>query len=104
PHRLQPMPGLLELLAALEAAGIPKAIATSSPRAFVDVVLGMFQLAPRFSFILTSEDIEHGKPEPDVYLLAAARHSVAPPRKLVPEGSQTHCPSRMPPGAGMAGG
>src|SRR5262245_47442908 len=39
PARLQPMPGLVDLLAALEVAGIPKAIATSSSRAFVDRAL-----------------------------------------------------------------
>src|SRR4051812_48178332 len=61
PHRLQPMPGLLDLLSALEAARIPKGIATSSGRAFVDLVLGVFNLAPRFSFVLAIEDIQHGK-------------------------------------------
>jgi HAD superfamily hydrolase (TIGR01509 family) len=99
PHRLKPMPGLLELLAALEAAGIEKAIATSSPRAFVDVVLGAFHLAPRFSFILASEDIEHGKPEPDVYLLAAARHGLAPERMMVLEDSQIGCQAAVAAGA-----
>jgi HAD superfamily hydrolase (TIGR01509 family) len=91
PHRLQPMPGLLDLLSALEAARIPKGIATSSGRAFVDLVLGVFNLAPRFSFVLASEDIQHGKPEPDVYLLAAERHGVAPAEMMVLEDSQIGC-------------
>jgi HAD superfamily hydrolase (TIGR01509 family) len=99
PHRLKPMPGLLELLGALESAGVAKAIATSSPRDFVDVVLGAFHLAPRFSFILTSEDIEHGKPEPDVYLLAAARHGVAPGCMMVLEDSQIGCQAAVASGA-----
>ncbi len=88
PRRLAPMPGLLELLSSLEAAQIPKGIATSSGRAFVDRVLGLFDLAPRFNFILTSENIEHGKPAPDVYLLAAEHHGVAPAEMLVLEDSQ----------------
>jgi HAD superfamily hydrolase (TIGR01509 family) len=91
PGRLAPMRGLLELLAALEAAGIPKAIATSSGRAFVETVLGVFSLEPRFKFVLTSEDIEHGKPEPDVYLLAAQRHGVRPDEMMVLEDSQIGC-------------
>src|SRR5690349_10737856 len=88
PRRLAPMPGLLELLSSLEAAQIPKAIATSSGKAFVDLVLGMFNLAPRFKFILTSEDIEHGKPAPDVYLLAAKKHGVEPAEMMILEDSQ----------------
>ncbi|WP_428304715.1 HAD family hydrolase [Lacipirellula sp.] len=88
PKRLAPMPGLLELLASLEAAGIPKGIATSSGKLFVDKVLGLFNLAPRFDFILTSEDIIHGKPAPDVYLLAAERHGVAPAEMMILEDSQ----------------
>src|SRR6187431_2798101 len=53
--RLAPMPGLVELLAALERQQIPKGIATSSRRSFVERVLGIFRFAPRFSPILTSE-------------------------------------------------
>ena len=48
PDQLAPMPGLLELLDALESAGIPKGIATSSNRVFVTQVLSQFELEPRF--------------------------------------------------------
>lgn len=91
PMRLAPMPGLLDLLDALDSAGIPKAIATSSGRAFVTNVLNQFQLHSRFAFVLTGEDIEHGKPAPDVYLLAADRHGVAPREMMVLEDSQIGC-------------
>jgi HAD superfamily hydrolase (TIGR01509 family) len=99
PEKLKPMAGLLDLLAALEAARIPKGIATSSGRAFVQHVLGAFDMAPRFSFVLTSEDIEHGKPEPDVYLLAARRHGVMPCEMLVLEDSQFGCQASVAAGA-----
>ncbi len=99
PAKLRPMPGLLDLLAALEAAGIPKAIATSSGRAFVERALGLFTLAPRFAFVLTAEDIEHGKPAPDVYLLAAEQHGVAPAEMMVLEDSQNGCASAVAAGA-----
>ncbi len=52
--RLAPMPGLHELLAAIEAAGRPKAVATSSGRPYLEKVLGLFDLLPRFAFTLTS--------------------------------------------------
>ena len=90
-RHLATMPGLMELLAALEAAHIPKAIATSSSRRLTDACLGPFQLVPRFSFILTSEDITHGKPHPEIYLLAARRFGVPPGEMLVLEDSQNGC-------------
>jgi HAD superfamily hydrolase (TIGR01509 family) len=99
PHRLQPMRGLLDLLAALEAAGIPKGVATSSGRDFVWRVLDQFNLRPRMAFVLTGEDIEHGKPAPDVYLLAASRHGVAPPEMLVLEDSHIGCQAAVASGA-----
>lgn len=91
PDQLEPMPGLLDLLSNLETANIPKAIATSSSRAFVERVLGLFDLEKRFSFVLTAEDIANGKPAPDVYLLAAEKHDVAPSQTMVLEDSQIGC-------------
>lgn len=91
PDQLQPMPGLLDLLSSLEAAGVPKGIATSSSRAFVTRVLDQFALTPRFSFVLTAEDITHGKPAPDVYLLSAEKHGVKPEQVMVLEDSQIGC-------------
>jgi HAD superfamily hydrolase (TIGR01509 family) len=89
--RLAIMPGLADLLDALEAARIPKAIATSSPRRFVDNVLGRFDLEPRFAFILTAEDVVDGKPHPEIYQTAARRHGVEPGEMLVLEDSQNGC-------------
>lgn len=89
--RLAPMPGLLPLLDALETAELPKAIATSSTREFLDHVLDLANLTNRFTFTLSAEDIEHGKPAPDVYLLAAKKHSCQPQEVLVLEDSQLGC-------------
>jgi HAD superfamily hydrolase (TIGR01509 family) len=90
-ERLAPMPGLVELLAALEEHGIPKGIATSSRRSFVERVLGQFDFQPRFAPILTSEDITHGKPDPEIYLKAAHGLGVRPNEMLVLEDSQNGC-------------
>ena len=97
--RLAPMPGLVELLAALEQNKIPKAIATSSRRTFVDHVLGVFNYAPRFSPILTSEDITHGKPHPEIYLKAAEQLGLRPNETLVLEDSQNGCRAAVAAGA-----
>lgn len=88
---LAPMPGLVELLGALEAAGIPKAIATSSRRSFVADLLGRQGWLDRFAFWLTAEDVTNGKPDPEIYLAAARRLELPPALVLVLEDSQTGC-------------
>lgn len=97
--RLELMPGLADLLEALEVAEIPKAIATSSGPKFVHNVLGRFKLAPRFRFILTCDDITDGKPHPEIYLTAANRFGIQPEEMLVLEDSQNGCRSAVAAGA-----
>ncbi|MBX9791141.1 MAG: HAD family phosphatase [Pirellulales bacterium] len=97
--RLETMPGLLDLLAALERARIPKAIATSSRRAFVVDVLSRFGLEPRFEFILTAEDVVQGKPFPEIYQRAAARFDLEPRELLVLEDSENGCRAAAAAGA-----
>jgi HAD superfamily hydrolase (TIGR01509 family) len=89
--RLTPMPGLLDLLAALEQAGVPKAVGTSSRRSFVIDVLSRFDLEPRFEFLLTAEDVEHGKPDPEIYRTACHRLGCPPPQVMVLEDSENGC-------------
>ncbi|HEX4147766.1 MAG TPA: HAD family hydrolase [Pirellulales bacterium] len=97
--RLELMPGLADLLGALEEAAIPKAIATSSPRRFVTNVLARFELEPRFAFVLTSEDVVEGKPHPEIYQTAARRLNVAPSQMMVLEDSQNGCRAAAAAGA-----
>ncbi len=97
--RLAPMPGLLELLDALERAGIPKAIGTSSSRELVDACLRPFDMAGRFEFILAAEDIVHGKPHPEIYLTSAERFAVPPAEMAVLEDSGNGCRAAAAAGA-----
>ena len=97
--RLAPLEGLLELLDALEAASIPKAIATGSSRSFARKVLGHFNLEPRFQFMLTSEDVRQGKPHPEIYLKAAERLGLKPAQLLVLEDSENGCRAAVAAGA-----
>ncbi|QEG22980.1 Phosphorylated carbohydrates phosphatase [Mariniblastus fucicola] len=87
PKRIQKMPGLDVLLGLLETSGIPKAIATSSHARFATTALEMFDLQPRFEFVLTAESVTQGKPHPEIYLSAAEKHSVDPAEMLVLEDS-----------------
>lgn len=97
--RLEPMPGMLELLTALEQAGIPRGIGTSSNRTFTSGVLSRFQMEPRFQTIVTSDDVAHGKPSPDIYLKASANLGHSPEQVLILEDSQTGCQAALAAGA-----
>ncbi len=98
-RELAPMPGLVELLNALEANKIPKAIATSSRAPVVHRMLDHFGWRPRFDFILTSGDVLHGKPNPEIYLKAAEKHGIAPAAMLVLEDSHNGCRAAIDAGA-----
>lgn len=97
--QLAPMPGLVELLAALEQASIPKAIATSSRRSFTQRILGKFGFEPRFEFLITGDDVTHGKPDPEIYLKAAQQLGVQPAEMLVLEDSHNGCRAAIAAGA-----
>ena len=87
PRRIEMMPGLAELLDFLEQHKIPKCVATSSHRQFATEALGSFDLEPRFEFVLTSDDVTNGKPDPEVYLAAAERMGIETNQLLVLEDS-----------------
>lgn len=80
-------PGVLPLLEWLVARGIPRAVATSTRNPLALRKLRAAGLLPHFDAVCTSSDVEHPKPAPDVYLLAAQRLGVAPARCLVLEDS-----------------
>jgi HAD superfamily hydrolase (TIGR01509 family) len=80
-------PGALELLEALQTAGYPLAIVTSSSRRTADEHLGLAGIRGRFDAVLTRDDVARGKPDPDLYVLAARRFRLDPRRCLALEDS-----------------
>jgi HAD superfamily hydrolase (TIGR01509 family) len=71
------------------AADWPLAVASSSNRVLLDRVLEVSGLAPYFKVTVSSEEVEHGKPAPDVYLETARRLGVEPPRCVAIEDSSS---------------
>jgi HAD superfamily hydrolase (TIGR01509 family) len=69
------------------AAGRPTALASSSHRRVIDAALAATALTDAFRAVVSSDDVEHGKPAPDVFLLAARRLDVDPAATLVIEDS-----------------
>jgi beta-phosphoglucomutase family hydrolase len=82
---LQPLPGAVEWIRRLHHQGWPQAIASSAPRANIDAVLEVIGLAGQFQASVSAEDVTAGKPDPQVFLTAAARLGVPPPRCIVVE-------------------
>ncbi len=87
PKKIEMMPGLQMLLDAIDLVGVPRAVATSSHRMFANRALEHFNLQAGFRFVLTSEDVVLGKPNPEIYLTAADRLGVRPESMLVLEDS-----------------
>jgi len=71
-------PGVRPLLEALEAAGIPCAVASSSNVEEIRHRLGHVDVLKYFKGVTGGNEVAHGKPDPALYLLAAARLGVAP--------------------------
>jgi beta-phosphoglucomutase-like phosphatase (HAD superfamily) len=66
---------------------VPMAVASNGVRANVEATLAGTKLRPLFDYVITADDVERGKPEPDVYLEAARRMQVDPGRCVVFEDS-----------------
>ena len=64
-----------------------KAVATSSRRSYAEGLLARHGLLDRFSFVLASEDVDRGKPDPEIYELAASRFGVLAAAMVVLEDS-----------------
>ena len=99
PHRLRPLPGLVELLDTLDTSGIPRCVATSSSLRFAREVLTGISVLERVDFIITAEHVANGKPHPDIYLGAAYKLDVMPHELLVFEDSQHGSKAGMSAGA-----
>jgi HAD superfamily hydrolase (TIGR01509 family) len=83
---LQPVDGILE---ALDAISTPSCVASSSTHEHLRFGLGLTGLLERFDGrIFSATDVEHGKPAPDLFLLAAGTLGVAPDRCAVIEDSR----------------
>ena len=81
------IPGAVEAVDRLAAAGHRLALASSSNRELIDAVLRELELTAVFEVTVSSEEVARGKPAPDVYLEAARRLGVPPARCVAIEDS-----------------
>ena len=84
---IQPLKGLIAFLEKVEKARIPRAIATSAPRANVDFTLEKTGIGKYFETILDDSFVTAGKPNPQIYLKSAAALGLEPTDCIVFEDS-----------------
>ncbi|NJN55393.1 MAG: HAD family phosphatase [Anaerolineae bacterium] len=81
------MPGLMELQAAIAVRDIPWAVASASGQRHVQEILAQLELTDKVYATACGDEVRHGKPAPDLYLLAAARLGIDPTLCLALEDS-----------------
>ncbi len=86
-EELAPQPGVRELLAVCRQRGLAKAVASSSLHMWVDLKLNAIGLTGAFDAVLGGDDVSRGKPEPEIYLKAAAQMGVPPEQCIAIEDS-----------------
>ena len=85
-NQVQGRPGAIELVDRLRGR-VPMALASNSSRQLVSTALSTAGLTDAFDAIVTADDVDAGKPAPDIYLLACERLGVRPEDSLALEDS-----------------
>src|SRR5271154_7041858 len=86
-HEICPVEGLIDFLQNLGANKILRAIGTSAPRANVDFTLSKTNTSDYFSVILDESNVQHGKPNPEIYIAVARALNLPPSQCIVFEDS-----------------
>jgi beta-phosphoglucomutase len=79
------MPGAVDLIAALAAAGVPLAVCSGALRREIEVAARRIGVLDRFVTVVAAEDVRSGKPDPEGYALAVRRLGEAAGVRLRPE-------------------
>jgi HAD superfamily hydrolase (TIGR01509 family) len=82
---LAPLPGAAEWVERLHGEGWRQAVASSAPRLNVETVLEALGLGRWFHATVSAEDVQAGKPDPQVFLVAASRLGASPEASIVVE-------------------
>ncbi len=100
---IEPITGFLEFLAALKAAGFHTGVATSAPRANLDLIMDGLEFESQMESILASEDVQLHKPNPEIYLKSADNLGVKPENCVVFEDSYSGVSAAINAGAKVVG-
>jgi beta-phosphoglucomutase len=79
----QLLPGVARLLAEFAAAGWLQAVGSSAPPGNLDLLLGLTDTRRYFGAVVSGDDVRRGKPDPEVFVTAAAKLGADPARCAV---------------------
>lgn len=79
------LPGVRRWLMRLKRDGWRQAVASSAPRTNIETIIEVLDLREYFDVVVSAEDVQRGKPDPQVFLVAAERVAVPPARCIVVE-------------------
>lgn len=85
--KMEAIDGIKELLNELKQNEIFTAVASSSPRFFIDAILEKIRITEYFTVVLSGEEVQRGKPYPDIFLKTAEMLRVNPQECVVIEDS-----------------
>jgi beta-phosphoglucomutase len=85
----EPLPGLLHLLEQARSLGLGMAVATAAPHANIGFVLDELDLRRHFNAVVGGDDVQRGKPDPEIFLKSARILGVEPQDCLVFEDALT---------------
>ena len=85
--KVETIPHYLKFLNQLKSRNFKTAVATSAPRANLDLIIKALKIEDEMDSMMSSEDVKHHKPDPEVYLKSAERVGVAPSHCIVFEDS-----------------
>lgn len=83
--KLKPLPGVIEIIRILKEKGFRLAVGSSGPSENVLLLLNSLKIKEFFDVVITAEDVNKGKPEPDVFLIAAQKVNINPKNCIVIE-------------------
>lgn len=86
--QVKPIQGIPNLIHQLKQAEVRLAVASSSPMNFIEAVLQKFNLRSEFDYIISGEEVPHGKPSPDIFLEASRQLHAKPQQCVVLEDSR----------------
>ena len=75
---VKPVAGVVEFIEELHSASVPCAVGSSTDRINIETALKQLPFKNRFKTIVTAEDVHHGKPDPEVFLICASRLGIEP--------------------------
>ena len=82
------LPGALQWIHLLQRSGWGQAIASAAPRANIETILDVLHVGQCFQAIVSADDVHRGKPDPEVFLIAAGKLGLAPAHCIVVEDAE----------------